>query len=220
MRKRTVSAFLALCAAAGAALSATAPAARDPYLDYSGRDDALSGGVKMLPVQTPQGTFNVWTKRVGNNPRIKVLLLHGGPGVTHEYFEAFDSYLPAAGFEYYYYDQLGSDYSDQPNDATLWELARFVEEVEQVRKGARSRARELLSAGHSWGGLLAMEYALKYQDASQGTHHLQHDGEHPGLQRLRPRTCSCRPWTRRSLAQIKRFEAAEGLPRTRATWSC
>ena len=59
-------------------------------------------------------------------PRIKVLLLHGGPGATHEYFEAFDSYFPKAGIEYYYYDQLGSAYSDQPDEPTLWELPRFV----------------------------------------------------------------------------------------------
>ena len=45
----------------------------------------------MIPIATPKGTFKVWTKRVGNNPTIKVLLLHGGPGATHEYFEAFDS---------------------------------------------------------------------------------------------------------------------------------
>ena len=65
------------------------------YLDYSGRDDVLSGGVKRIPIETPSGTFTVWTKRVGNNPAMKLLLLHGGPGATHEYFEAFDSYLPA-----------------------------------------------------------------------------------------------------------------------------
>src|SRR5579872_1297154 len=104
------------------------------YFDNSGRDDVLSGGVKMIPVQTPKGTFHVWTKRVGNNPRIKVLLLHGGPGATHEYFEAFDSYFHAAGVEYYYYDQLGSAYSDQPDMPELWDLPRFVEEVEQVRQ--------------------------------------------------------------------------------------
>ena len=85
------------------------------YLDYSGRDDLLSGGVRLISVHTPKGDFRVWTKRVGNNPTIKVLLLHGGPGVTHEYFEALDSYFPAAGIEYYYYDQLGSAYSDQPD---------------------------------------------------------------------------------------------------------
>lgn len=71
----------------------------------------------MIPIQTPKGTFHVWTRRVGNNLQIKLLLLHGGPGCTHEYLEAFDSYLPAAGIEYYYYDQLGSAYNDQRPDA-------------------------------------------------------------------------------------------------------
>ena len=104
------------------------------YLDYSGRDDVLAGGVRMVPVETPAGTFQVWTKRIGNNPALRVLLLHGGPGATHEYLEACDSYLPAAGVEYYYYDQLGSAYSDQPDVDSLWELARFVDEVEQVRQ--------------------------------------------------------------------------------------
>lgn len=106
------------------------PVASNAYLDYSGRDDVSSGGVKLIPITTPKGNFRVWTKRVGNNPRIKVLLLHGGPGATHEYLEALDSFFPAAGIEYYYYDQLGSAYSDQPKDPELWDLSRFVEEVE------------------------------------------------------------------------------------------
>jgi proline iminopeptidase len=133
------------------------------YLDYSGRDDVLSGGVKMIPIDTPKGTFKVWTKRIGNNPDIRVLLLHGGPAATHEYLEAFDSYFPAAGFEYYYYDQLGSYYSDQPDDAELWELPRFVEEVEQVRLALGLKSENFYLYGQSWGGLLAIEYALKYQ---------------------------------------------------------
>lgn len=138
------------------------------YLDYTGRDDLLSGGVKMIPVETPKGTFRVWTKRVGNNPTAKVLLLHGGPGATHEYYEACDSYFPAAGIEYYYYDQLGSAYSDQPDDAELWELPRFVEEVEQVRLALGLDQSNFFLAGHSWGGILAIEYALKYQQNLKG----------------------------------------------------
>jgi len=103
----------------------------DPhYLDHSERDDALSGGVRIIPISTPKGKFRVWTKRVGNNPTVKLLLLHGGPAATHEYFEAGDSFLPAAGIEYYYYDQLGSAWSDQPDDPTLWEIDRFVDELE------------------------------------------------------------------------------------------
>ncbi len=138
------------------------------YLDSSGRDDVLSGGVKLIPITTSKGKFNVWTKRVGNNPTIKVLLLHGGPGATHEYFEAFDSYFPAAGIEYYYYDQLGSAYSDQPKEPELWDLPRFVEEVEQVRQALKLDKNNFYLLGHSWGGVLAMEYALKYQQHLKG----------------------------------------------------
>jgi proline iminopeptidase len=145
-----------------------APNAGSAYFDTSGRKDVLSGGVRLIPIDTPKGTFRVWTKRVGNNPRIKVLLLHGGPAATHEYFEAFDSYFPAAGFEYYYYDQLGSYYSDQPADPDLWDLPRFVEEVEQVRVALELDRDNFYLLGHSWGGILALEYALKYQDHVKG----------------------------------------------------
>jgi proline iminopeptidase len=138
------------------------------YFDYSGRDDLLSGGVKMIPVSTPKGVFHVWTKRVGNNPRIKVLLLHGGPGFTHEYLEAADSYFPGAGIEYYYYDQLGSYYSDQPDEPDLWDTPRFVEEVESVRKALGLGPDNFYLFGHSWGGILALEYALKYQQNLKG----------------------------------------------------
>jgi proline iminopeptidase len=149
-----------------AASSTAAPAAA--YFDNAGRDDVLSGGVKMIPINTPKGTFKVWTKRVGSDPTIKVLLLHGGPGASHEYMEAFDSYFPAAGVEYYYYDQLGSYYSDQPNEPELWDLPRFVDEVEQVRTALRLTNGNFYLLGQSWGGMLAIEYALKYQQHLKG----------------------------------------------------
>ncbi len=148
--------------------TSTMPAGALSYFDSAGRDDVLSGGVKLIPITTPKGTFKVWTKRVGNNPRIKVLLLHGGPGATHEYFEAFDSHFPKQGIEYYYYDQLGSAYSDQPNDPSLWDLPRFVEEVEQVRLALNLDSSNFYLLGHSWGGMLAIEYALKYQANLKG----------------------------------------------------
>jgi len=139
-----------------------------PYLDDSQRPDRLSGGVRMIPITTAKGTFNVWTKRHGSNPRIKLLLLHGGPGATHEFFEPMDSFLPAAGIEYYYYDQLGSWYSDQPKEDSLWDLPRFVDEVEQVRQALGLDAGNFYLLGQSWGGILAMEYALHHQDALKG----------------------------------------------------
>jgi proline iminopeptidase len=149
-------------------LPAFAKDAPSNYLDNTGRDDQLSGGVKMIPITTPSGTFSVWTKRVGNNPRIKLLLLHGGPGATHEYFEAFDGYLPAAGVEYYYYDQLGSAYSDQPDMPQLWNVPRFVDEVEQVRQALKLDKGDFYLLGQSWGGILAIEYALKYPQHLKG----------------------------------------------------
>ena len=140
----------------------------DRYLDYSGRADRISGGARRIPVQTPRGAFTVWTKRVGNNPDLKVLLLHGGPGATHEYLEAVDSFLPGACVEYYHYDQLGSGFSDQPDEPSLWELDRFVDEVEQVRQALGLDRENFVLYGQSWGGILAMEYALAHQEHLRG----------------------------------------------------
>lgn len=152
---------------ASAAKPAPAPAT-SAYFDNRGRDDVLSGGVRMIEIDTPKGEFRVWTKRVGNNPRIKVLLLHGGPAATHEMFEAFDSYFPGEGIEYYYYDQLGSAYSDQPKEPSLWELDRFVDEVEQVRQALKLDKENFYLYGQSWGGLLGIEYALRHQQHLKG----------------------------------------------------
>ena len=138
------------------------------YLDSSGKEDQYLGGIKMIPISTPKGEFKVWTKRVGNNPTVKVLLLHGGPGMTHEIYESFDGYFPNEGIEYYYYDQLGSYYSDQPKDLSLWDLERFVEEVEQVRIALGLTKENFFLYGQSWGGILGMEYALKYQEHLKG----------------------------------------------------
>ena len=138
------------------------------YFDNTGRPDVGSGGVRRIPIDTPKGKFHVWTKRVGNNPSVKLLTLHGGPAATHEYFEIFDTHLPAAGIEYYYYDQLGSFYSDQPDDASLWTIERFADEVEEVRKALGLTKENFVLEGHSWGGILAIEYALRHQENLKG----------------------------------------------------
>ncbi|CAF3399128.1 unnamed protein product [Rotaria sp. Silwood1] len=122
----------------------------------------------MIPIETSIGTFNVWTKRIGSNPRIKLLLLHGGPGATHELFEVFEKFLPSEGIEFYYYDQLGSFFSEKPNETSLWTLERFVDEVEQVRRALELNKDNFYLLGHSWGGILALEYALSYQNNLKG----------------------------------------------------
>jgi proline iminopeptidase len=122
----------------------------------------------MVPVSTPAGEFRVWTRRVGSNPGLKVLLLHGGPGATSELYECFDTWFPRAGIEYYHYDQLGSFRSDHPADGSLWDLDRFVTEVEQVRQALGLDRTNFVLLGQSWGGLLAMEYALHHQQHLKG----------------------------------------------------
>jgi proline iminopeptidase len=174
---RVILLVLALAAGAAAGITACAGPAPPPaaatsrtssYFDHSGRIDVISGGVRMINVRTPKGTFRVWTRRVGNNPKLKVLLLHGGPGATHEYFAAFDSFFPGAGVEYYFYDQLGSAYSDRPTDPELWQIPRFVSEVEHVRDALGLHRENFVLLGHSWGGLLAIEYALAHRTHLKG----------------------------------------------------
>jgi len=125
-------------------------------------------GVRMIPISTSKGDFKVWTKQVGDNPNIKVLLLHGGPGATHEMFKPFEDYLPAAGIEFFYYNQLDSYLSDQPNDPDLWTIEAAVSEVDQVREALGLDADNFYLYGQSWGGMLAMEYALAHQDHLKG----------------------------------------------------
>lgn len=129
---------------------------------------SMEDGVKMIPIQTPSGEFKVFTQRVGDNPTIKVLLLHGGPGMTHQQFANFKDYLPQEGIEFIWYDQLGSAYSDQPSDSTLWTIDRFVDEVEQVRIALGLNKDNFYLYGQSWGGILGIEYALQHQDKLKG----------------------------------------------------
>src|SRR5678810_383871 len=78
--------------------------------------------------------------------------------------EVFESFFPKEGFEFYEYDQLGCGNSDKPADTSLWVLDRFVEEVEQVRQAIGADSTNFYILGNSWGGILGMQYALKYQN--------------------------------------------------------
>lgn len=168
MNRRDVLKYSAYAAALSASHSLLS-AQKTPDSDLLTHGDALNpggirmAGIKMIPVVG--GKYKVWTKRIGSGP-IKVLLLHGGPGATHEYLEAMESFLPQAGIEIYYYDQLGVGNSDVPEDPTLWTLPRYLSEVEEVRRGLGLD--QFVLYGHSWGGILAMEYALTYPQHLRG----------------------------------------------------
>jgi proline iminopeptidase len=165
-RRRFLKYSAALAATAStSAVSSVAQTASGP--EHS--PDALNpggirvAGIRMVPVVG--GKYKVWTKKIGSGP-IKVLLLHGGPGFPHDYLEAMESFLPQAGIEMYYYDQLGVGNSDVPDDPALWTLPRYVREVDEVREGLGLD--HFVLYGHSWGGILAMEYALNYQQHLRG----------------------------------------------------
>jgi len=124
-------------------------------------------GVKKILID---GKFWVWTQKIGDG-KINVLLLHGGPAQSHEYFEIFSKYLPPQGITIYYYDQFGSYFSETPTgeqlkDTAIWKIGRYVDEVEQVRKGLHLE--KLFVYGHSYGALLALAYTSKYQEHVQG----------------------------------------------------
>lgn len=121
------------------------------------------GGVKMVPVAG--GKHHVWTDRVGSGP-LKMLTLHGGPGFPHDYLEPFEDFLPQKGVTLYFYDQLGVGNSDQPDDEALWTVERYNAEVEEVRAGLGLD--RFFLYGHSWGGMLAIEYALAHPERLRG----------------------------------------------------
>jgi proline-specific peptidase len=89
--------------------------------------------------------------------RLPVLVLHGGPGVPHDYLEPLAE-LARAGRRVVFYDQLGCGRSDRPDDPSLWTIERFLAELRAVRAALGLDRVHLL--GHSWGGMLAMEHAL------------------------------------------------------------
>ena len=170
----------------------------------------LEAPARSVPITTPKGEFQVWTRRLGDHPTVKVLLLHGGPGMTHEAFENFTDHLSATDCELYFYDQLGSHLSDRPDEPSLWTVERFVEEVEQVRTALGLGPENFFLLGQSWGGLLAMEYALKYQRALKGLVISNMMSSIPAYNRYADQVLAPR-LDPQVLAEIRALEAAEAF---------
>ncbi|MBY5568135.1 proline iminopeptidase-family hydrolase [Rhizobium leguminosarum] len=91
-----------------------------------------------------------------------VFCLNGGPGLPCDYLREAHSCLIDKGYRVVAFDQLGTGASDRPDDLTLWTIGRYVEETETVRKALELGKVHML--GHSWGGWLAIEYALTYPE--------------------------------------------------------
>ncbi|UYN87611.1 MAG: proline iminopeptidase-family hydrolase [Cyclobacteriaceae bacterium] len=130
-------------------------------LDNTENQDQDKKGVKYIDLK--EG-YKIWTKRVGDG-KIIILLIHGS-GNNHHCFEIFRDKLDLKKYQLIYYDQLGSNNSDKPTDSSLYNIDRFVNEVEQLRIDLELN--EFYILGHSWGGALAMEYAIKYPNNVKG----------------------------------------------------
>lgn len=116
-------------------------------------------------IVTLDNGYHIWTNTQGHGD-IKLLCLHGGPGGNHEYWENFGEQLADLGVQVTMYDQLGSWYSDQPDysDPAIADeyltYDYYLEELEEVR--TKLGLDNFYLIGQSWGGALAMMYALKY----------------------------------------------------------
>ncbi|KIL37357.1 proline iminopeptidase [Cohnella kolymensis] len=111
-------------------------------------------------IQVPGG--RVWFTMMGEGDRTPLLILHGGPGNTHDPFKAALGIM-ANERPVIFYDQLGSGNSDRPQDVSLWLLERFVEELSCVREALRLNPVHIL--GHSWGTMLAASYLIDRKPA-------------------------------------------------------
>jgi proline-specific peptidase len=102
--------------------------------------------------------YRTWYRDLGPEDGVALLCLHGGPGSTHNYFEPLEQ-LASNGRRVVLYDQLGCGKSDRPDDAELWTLELFLDEVGTVRDALGLERVHLL--GSSWGSMLGIEYALR-----------------------------------------------------------
>ena len=202
-------AMTTLCGAAGLAANASGreaspvpQATPDALPNHLNPPGIRIAGIRMVPVVG--GKYKVWTKKIGSGP-VKVLLLHGGPGFTHDYLEAMESFLPQAGIEMYYYDQLGC--------RKLRHARRSLplDPRPLHRRGGRGaprpRSRQFVLFGHSWGGILAIEYALKYQQHLRG---LVISNMTAGTQAYLKRTAALKQHApSRTLARLNALEAKQ-----------
>jgi proline-specific peptidase len=103
----------------------------------------------------PHGS--IYYRIVGESDALPLLVIHGGPGMPHDYLRDLDALADERPVVYY--DQIGCGRSDRSDDSSLWTLATFADEVDTVRGALGLDRIHLL--GQSAGGWIALEYALR-----------------------------------------------------------
>ena len=123
---------------------------------------AMSGAPPISEGFIPFRGHRTWYRMCGAGEtagKLPLVLLNGGPGAPHDYFEPLQDWAQS-GRRIVLYDQLGSGDSDHPHDSALWTVDLFVDELRAVREALGLAHCHLL--GQSWGGLLALEHALAH----------------------------------------------------------
>jgi proline-specific peptidase len=108
----------------------------------------------------PYAGGETWYQVVGDGEepgKLPLVCLHGGPGALHDYLEPLGT-LAETGRRVVFYDQLGCGKSWLEADPSFWTVELYVDELRTVREALGLDRIHLF--GSSWGGMLAMEYAL------------------------------------------------------------
>jgi proline iminopeptidase len=125
-------------------------------------DSAAAGGrledIQSQWVETDDG-FQLMCRVSGQGPAL--LVLHGGPGSGSAYLEPLHR-LANSTRRVISFDQLGCGDSDVPPVGYPWSMANAVADVEAVRRAFGAHDLDVL--GHSWGGMLALQYAVDHPD--------------------------------------------------------
>lgn len=111
----------------------------------------------------PFGQYQTYCRIVGaKTAKAPLVLLHGGPGSTHNYFEVLDQVAEMSGRQVIMYDQLGCGKSSIPDDQAevAYTAQNWVKELENLREQLGLDEIHLL--GQSWGGMLALTYLISY----------------------------------------------------------
>ena len=112
-----------------------------------------------MPFKRYKTYYRIVGKKTGNKKPL--VLLHGGPGSTHNYFEVLDRLAEEDGRELVMYDQIGCGESYVENRPDLWTAETWIEELKALREHLGLTEMHLL--GQSWGGMLLLDYVCNHK---------------------------------------------------------
>ncbi|MBS0624865.1 MAG: proline iminopeptidase-family hydrolase [Verrucomicrobia bacterium] len=118
----------------------------------------LFGAAFANTFKTSDGSCLYYCVKGEGNP---LIVVHGGPGLSQKYLSELEALSDTV--QVIFYDQRGSGLSEGPIDEEHIYLERFVEDLEELRSHLGLEKISIL--GHSWGGYLAMNYAIAHPES-------------------------------------------------------